>query len=32
MQIESMDIRFLTADVAIADVIHKVDTYTTPDE
>ena len=31
MQIESMDIRFLTADAAIADVIHKVDTYTTPD-
>src|SRR6187200_2763997 len=31
MRIESMDIRFLTADAAIADVIHKVDTYTTPD-
>lgn len=31
MRIESMDIRFLTADVAIADVIHQVDTYTTPD-
>ena len=31
MQIESMDLRFLTADAAIADVIHKVDTYTTPD-
>ena len=31
MQIESMDIRFLTPDVAIADVIHKVDNYTTPD-
>ena len=30
MQIESMDIRFLTPDVAIADVIHKVDNYTTP--
>src|SRR3954469_18179580 len=31
MRIESMDIRFLTRDVAIADVIHKVDNYTTPD-
>jgi uncharacterized protein (TIGR02246 family) len=31
MQIESMDIRFLTADVAIADVIHQVGNYTTPD-
>ena len=31
MKIEAMDIRFLTPDVAIADVIHKVDTYTTPD-
>ena len=31
MQIESMEIRFLTADAAIADVIHKVDTYITPD-
>src|SRR4051812_8688611 len=31
MQIESMDIRFLTPDVAIADVVHKVDNYTTPD-
>src|SRR5215212_9688740 len=31
MRIESMDIRFLTLDVAIADVIHKVDNYTTPD-
>ena len=31
MRIESMDIRFLTPDVAIADVIHMVDTYTTPD-
>ena len=31
MRIESMDIRFITTDVAIADVIHNVDTYTTPD-
>jgi uncharacterized protein (TIGR02246 family) len=31
MRIERMDIRFLTHDVAIADVIHKVDNYTTPD-
>lgn len=31
MRIESMDIRFITSDVAIADVIHKVDNYTTPD-
>ena len=31
MRIESMDIRFITPDVAIADVIHKVDNYTTPD-
>ncbi len=31
MQIESMDVRFLTPDVAIADVIHKVGNYTTPD-
>ena len=31
MRIESMDIRFLTLDVAIADVIHIVDNYTTPD-
>ena len=31
MQIESIEIRFLTTDAAIADVIHKVDTYTTPD-
>jgi uncharacterized protein (TIGR02246 family) len=31
MQVESMDIRFLTPDVAIAAVIHKVDNYTTPD-
>ena len=31
MRIESMDIRFVAANVAIADVIHQVDTYTTPD-
>ena len=31
MQIESMDIRFITTEVAIADVIHKVDNFTTPD-
>ena len=31
MQIESMDIRFITPEVAIADVIHKVDNFTTPD-
>jgi len=31
MRIESMDIRFVTPDVAIADVIHKVDSYTGPD-
>jgi uncharacterized protein (TIGR02246 family) len=31
MQIESMDIRLLTSDAAIADVIHKIDAYTTPD-
>jgi uncharacterized protein (TIGR02246 family) len=31
MQIESMDIRFLTPEVAIADVIHKVDNFITPD-
>ncbi len=31
MQVESMDIRFLTPEVAIADVIHKVDNFTTPD-
>lgn len=31
MKIESMDIRFIAANVAIADVIHQVDTYTTPD-
>ena len=27
-----MDIRFLTPEVAIADVVHKMDKYTTPDE
>lgn len=31
MTIESMDIRFVTPDVAIANVIHKITTYTTPD-
>jgi len=31
MRIETMDIRFITPKVAIADVIHQVDTYTTPD-
>ncbi len=31
MRLEMMDIRFLTPDVAIADAIHQVDTYTTPD-
>jgi uncharacterized protein (TIGR02246 family) len=31
IQIESMEIRFITPDVAIADVIHTIDTYTTPD-
>ena len=31
MQIESMDIRFIAPEVAIADVIHNVDNYTTPD-
>ena len=31
MRIESMDIRFITPDVAITDVIHNVDNYTTPD-
>lgn len=31
MQIESMDVRFITTEVAIADVIHKIDNFTTPD-
>jgi len=31
MRIESIDIRFPTTNVAIADVIHQVDNYTTPD-
>jgi uncharacterized protein (TIGR02246 family) len=31
MRMESMDIRFLTPEVAIADVIHQVDSYITPD-
>ena len=31
MRIETMDIRFITSNVAIADVIHQIDNYTTPD-
>jgi uncharacterized protein (TIGR02246 family) len=31
MTVESMSIRFITPDVAIADVFHKISTYTTPD-
>jgi uncharacterized protein (TIGR02246 family) len=31
MRIESLDIHFLTTDVAIAYVIHNVDDFTTPD-
>jgi uncharacterized protein (TIGR02246 family) len=31
MQIESMSVRFITPSVAIADVIHKMTSYTTPD-
>ena len=31
MKIESLDIRFITTNVAIADVLHQVDNYTTPD-
>jgi uncharacterized protein (TIGR02246 family) len=31
MTADSMSIRFITPDVAIADVIHKISTYTTPD-
>lgn len=31
MQVESMNIRFITNDVAIADVIHSITTFTTPD-
>jgi uncharacterized protein (TIGR02246 family) len=31
MQVESMAIRFLTPDVAIADVVHKLGNFTTPD-
>ena len=31
MRIESIDIRFPNTDVAIADVVHQVDNYTTPD-
>jgi uncharacterized protein (TIGR02246 family) len=31
MTIERMSIRFIRPDVALADVIHKVTSYTTPD-
>src|SRR5688572_15478513 len=31
MKTQSINIRFITPDVAIADVIHKMNTYTTPD-
>jgi uncharacterized protein (TIGR02246 family) len=31
MKIESMDVRFITSNLAIANVIHDVDDYTTPD-
>ena len=31
MQIESVSVRFITPDVAIADVIHRITGYTTPD-
>ena len=31
MIIEAMEIRYITSNVAIADVIHKIDNYTTPD-
>lgn len=31
MSIESMEIRFITPDVAIANVVHKVGMYITPD-
>ncbi len=31
MTVDTMSIRFITPDVAIADVIHKISTYTTPD-
>src|SRR5678815_3759794 len=31
MKTQSMSIRFITPDVAIADVVHKIDTYITPD-
>lgn len=31
MKIETMEIRFLTPSVAVADVIHVMDTYTSPD-
>jgi uncharacterized protein (TIGR02246 family) len=29
--IDTISIRFITSDVAIADVVHKIDNYTTPD-
>lgn len=32
MKIEAMEIRFLTPTVAVADVIHLLDDFTTPDE
>jgi uncharacterized protein (TIGR02246 family) len=31
MKIESIDINFPVPDVAVADVVHKISTYTTPD-
>ncbi|GAB3341529.1 SgcJ/EcaC family oxidoreductase [Larkinella ripae] len=31
MKIESMDIRFITPDVSIGDVVHQMDDYITPD-
>lgn len=31
MRIESLSIRFITPSVAIGDVIHKIDKFTTPD-
>ena len=30
MKMESIAIRFITNTVAIADAVHKIDTYTTP--
>jgi len=32
MKIETTEIRFLTSTVAVADVIHLLDNYTTPDD